>query len=176
MRVGKLGPKLSSNSSQSQPQPHFSLPTLFTLAAFFHIFQGQSVSWQPYLFLIILIQNDRSWQLNSFFCQERPRSGQLNSFFFDMRTPDLGNLTLSFLTGALQIWATSPLCMASSSVPSVSWPTSSSAHSWRTTPLSNGPGRELRVMNQLEGPLSYEVHPKSKWKMWIKREWLQLGG
>ncbi len=22
----------------------------------------------------------------------------------------------------------------------------------------------------------YEVHPKSKWKMWIKREWLQLGG
>ncbi len=26
-------------------------------------------------------------------------------------------------------------------------------------------------------PLSlYEVHPKSKWKMWIKREWLQLGG
>ncbi len=22
----------------------------------------------------------------------------------------------------------------------------------------------------------YKVHPKSKWKMWIKREWLQLGG
>ncbi len=22
----------------------------------------------------------------------------------------------------------------------------------------------------------YEVHPKSNWKMWIKREWLQLGG
>ncbi len=23
---------------------------------------------------------------------------------------------------------------------------------------------------------SYEVHPKSNWKMWIKRQWLQLGG
>ncbi len=23
---------------------------------------------------------------------------------------------------------------------------------------------------------TYEVHPKSNWKMWIKREWLQLGG
>ncbi len=22
----------------------------------------------------------------------------------------------------------------------------------------------------------YEVHPKSNWKMWIKRKWLQLGG
>ncbi len=22
----------------------------------------------------------------------------------------------------------------------------------------------------------YEVHPKSNWKMWIKRDWLQLGG
>ncbi len=24
--------------------------------------------------------------------------------------------------------------------------------------------------------MMYEVHPKSNWKMWIKREWLQLGG
>ncbi len=24
--------------------------------------------------------------------------------------------------------------------------------------------------------LTYEVHPKANWKMWIKREWLQLGG
>jgi hypothetical protein len=22
----------------------------------------------------------------------------------------------------------------------------------------------------------YEVHPKSNWKMWLKREWIQLGG
>ncbi len=28
----------------------------------------------------------------------------------------------------------------------------------------------------LQTYLNYCVHPKSKWKMWIKREWLQLGG
>ncbi len=32
------------------------------------------------------------------------------------------------------------------------------------------------LISMLEFCLIYEVHPKSKWKMWIKREWLQIGG
>jgi hypothetical protein len=158
MRVCKLGPKSSSNSGQPSNPHNFSLPIIFTQAFFSYlsvaiwVLTALSFSYHSY---------HPKWQILAtylfyFFDRSAPesRSWQLNSFFFARSAPDLGNLTLSFLTGALQIWATSPLCTASSSVPSASWPTSSSAHSLRTTPLSNGPGRELTVMNQLEGPLS----------------------
>ncbi len=34
----------------------------------------------------------------------------------------------------------------------------------------------VRVKEQMSQENTYEVRPKSNWKMWIKREWLQLGG
>ena len=49
---------------------------------------------------------------------------------------------------------------------------------YRLVPISQGPKNSgIPGPNPLPLPhVMYEVHPKSKWKMWIKREWLQLGG